>query len=90
MAQLFALCGLRAGGPAPVGCHLIMDRTYEGDETRNLAVQLGYILVVPPQTNRLCPWKYDRVMYRRCNEIERLFRRLKDFRHVFSRSTSSM
>ena len=62
-----------------------MDRAYEGDETRDLAVQLGYILVVPPKTNRLCPWEYDRVMYRRRNEIERLFRRLKGFRRVFSR-----
>ena len=48
-------------------------------------VELGYILVVPPKTNRLCPWEYDRVMYRRRNEIERLFRRLKGFRRVFSR-----
>jgi len=62
-----------------------MDRAYEGDETRDLALQLGYILVVPPKTNRLCPWEFDRVMYRRRNEIERLFRRLKGFRRVFSR-----
>jgi len=62
-----------------------MDRAYEGDETRDLALKLGYILVVPPKTNRLNPWEYDRVMYRRRNEIERLFRRLKGFRRVFSR-----
>jgi transposase len=62
-----------------------MDRAYEGDETRDLALELGYILVVPPKTNRLCPWEYDHVMYRRRNEIERLFRRLKGFRRVFSR-----
>ena len=29
--------------------------------------------------------EYERVMYRRRNEIERLFRRLKGFRRVFSR-----
>jgi len=51
---------LRAGGPASVGCHLIMDRAYEGDETRDLTVKPGYIPVVPPKTNRLHPWKYDR------------------------------
>jgi transposase len=62
-----------------------MDRAYEGDETRDLAVKLGYALVVPPKANRLCPWEYDRVLYRRRNEIERLFRRLKGFRRVFSR-----
>ena len=40
---------------------LIMDRAYEGDETRQLAIQLGYI------------------------PVERLFRRLKGYRRIFSR-----
>ena len=31
------------------------------------------------------PWEYDREMYKRRNEIERLFRRLKGFRRIFSR-----
>jgi transposase len=62
-----------------------MDRAYEGDETRQLALELGYVPVVPPKANRLCPWEHDRVMYRRRNEVERLFRRLKGFRRVFSR-----
>jgi transposase len=62
-----------------------MDRTYEGDETRQLALDLGFIPVVPPKCNRLVPWEYDRVMYRRRNEVERLFRRLKGFRRIFSR-----
>ena len=65
--------------------HLLMDRAYEGDETRQLAVDLGYVPVVPPKQNRLTPWEYDRVMYKRRNEIERLFRRLKGFRRIFSR-----
>jgi transposase len=62
-----------------------MDRAYEGDDTRLLALELGYVPVVPPNPNRLLPWDYDRFMYRRRNEIERLFRRLKGFRRVFSR-----
>ena len=83
-----ALCGrelLQAGGTAPDGCKLIMDRAYEGDETLELARQLGYTPVVPPNPNRLKPWDYDRVAYRRRNEIERLFRRLKAYRRVFCR-----
>ena len=64
---------------------LIMDRAYEGDETRQLALALGYTPVVPPKRNRLDPWQYDREMYKRRNEIERLFRRLKGFRRIFSR-----
>jgi len=70
---------LRNGGPVPAGCPLIMDRAYEGDETLHLARELGYLPVVPPNPKRLVPWAYDRVLYRRRNEIERLFRR------VFSR-----
>ena len=62
-----------------------MDRAYEGDETRQLARELGYVPVVPPNPNRLVPWAYDQVLYRRRNEIERLFRRLKAYRRVFSR-----
>jgi transposase len=62
-----------------------MDRAYEGDETRQLALDLGFIPVVPPKCNRLVPWEYDRVMYRRRNEVERLFRRLKGFSRIFSR-----
>ena len=62
-----------------------MDRAYEGNETRQLALDLGFIPVVPPQTNRIEPWEYDREMYKRRNEVERLFRRLKGFRRIFSR-----
>ena len=62
-----------------------MDQAYEGDETLWLARELGYEPVVPPNPGRKQPWDYDRVAYRRRNEIERLFRRLKGFRRVFSR-----
>ena len=65
--------------------HLLMDRAYEGDETRQLALALGFSPVVPPKQNRVAPWEYNRAMYKRRNEIERLFRRLKGFRRIFSR-----
>jgi len=64
---------------------LIMDRAYEGDETRQLAIDMGYTPVVPPKESRLRPWEYHRALYKRRNEIERLFRRLKGFRRIFSR-----
>lgn len=64
---------------------LIMDRAYEGDETRQLALDLGFTPVVPPKRGRLHPWSFDQALYRRRNEIERLFRRLKGFRRIFSR-----
>jgi len=62
-----------------------MDRAYEGNETRQLALDLGYSPVVPPKSNRLEPWEYEREMYKRRNEVERLFRRLKGYRRIFSR-----
>ena len=76
---------LRRLGKAPWPLHLLMDRAYEGDETRQLALDLGFIPVVPPKQNRITAWEYNRAMYKRRNEIERLFRRLKGFRRIFSR-----
>ncbi|WP_156773939.1 IS5 family transposase [Paraburkholderia tropica] len=76
---------LQSLGPTNRPLHLIMDKAYEGDETRQLALDLGFIPVVPPKSNRLEPWEYDREMYKRRNEVERLFRRLKGFRRIFSR-----
>jgi len=64
---------------------VIMDKAYEGDETRQLVLDFGMTPVVPPKTNRLTPWEYDREMYKRRNEVERLFRRLKGYRRIFSR-----
>ena len=72
-------------GPAGHSVYLLMDRAYEGDETRALAVELGYIPVVPPKSNRKNPWDYDRQLYKQRNQVERLFRRIKRFRRIFTR-----
>ena len=40
---------------------------------------------MPPKKNRTNPWEYDREIYKRRNEVERLFRRLKGFRRIFTR-----
>lgn len=39
-----------------------------------------------PLRTRIEPWEYDRAMYKRRNEVERSFRRLKVYRRIFSRS----
>ena len=62
-----------------------MDRAYEDDETRHVAGALGFTTVVPPRQTRREPWAYDRQLYKRRNEVERLFRRLKGFRRIFTR-----
>jgi transposase len=72
-------------GPMPEGFPLLMDRAYEGNETRQLVLDLGMTPIVPPKSNRLHPWDYDHALYKKRNEIERLFRRLKGFRRIFSR-----
>src|SRR4051812_42636100 len=76
-------------GSMPEGLPLLMDRAYEGDQTRQLVLDLGMIPVVPPKSNRVHPWEYDRALYKKRNEIERLFRRLKGFRRIFSVLKSS-
>ena len=73
-------------GRAPTRrCALLMDCAYQGNETRALARSLGYVPVVPPNPLRRKPWRLNRTLYRRRNEVERLFRRLKSYRRVFTR-----
>ena len=62
-----------------------MDWAGEGNETRQLALDLWSVPVVPPSGICVDPWDYEREMYKRRKEIERLFRRLKGFRRIFSR-----
>jgi len=71
-------------GPPSRPLHLL-DSAYSGNETIQLALDLGFIPVIPPPRTRVEPWEYDRQMYKRRNEVERLFRRLKGFRRIFSR-----
>ena len=72
-------------GPQQKNLSIVMDRAYEGNETRQLALELGFAPVVPPLSSRVAPWEYDKELYKRRNEVERLFRRLKGFRRIFSR-----
>ncbi|WKD51086.1 IS5 family transposase [Microbulbifer spongiae] len=67
------------------GAKVIMEKAYEGNEIRRLGFDLGMEPVVPSKRNRLSTWKYDVEAYKKRNEVERLFRRLKGFRRIFSR-----
>ena len=68
-----------------VARYLVMDRAYKNDETRVLTFKQGLIPVVSPKKNRKSPWQYDTELYKRRNEVERFFLRLKRFRKVFTR-----
>ena len=55
-----APCGralLRAWGATERRRALLMDRAYEGDETRQLALDLRFVPMVPPHPLRLRPRK---------------------------------
>ena len=76
---------LRQLGQMDRPVYLLMDRACEGDETRALAAELGYMPVVPPKSNRKNPWDYDKQLYKQRNQVERRFRRLRRFRRIFTR-----
>lgn len=65
--------------------YMLMDRAYEGDAMRAKVVEKGFIPIVPPKRNRKLPWIYDKEHYKRRNEIERYFLRIKRFRRIFTR-----
>lgn len=85
-------------GDGPEGCHLIgaigiqdspvyllMDSAYGGNDLRAQALERNLIPVVPAHPLRKKPWQLDKQRYRQRNEVERLFRRIKAYRRVFTR-----
>ena len=72
-------------GPLEQPAWLLMARAYAGDATRPLAQELGYCPVAPPRRRRRVKGEYDKELYRRRNEVERFFGRLKRFRRIFTR-----
>jgi len=53
-----------------VAIPLILDRAFDGNETRYLVQPLGFEPVEPPLETRRDPWEYDTELYKRRNEIE--------------------
>ena len=76
---------LETVGKQKITVPLLMDRAYEDDQTRYIAQMLKFDPVVPPKSNRLNLWEYDKELYKRRNEVERLFRLIQGFRRVFCR-----
>ena len=62
-----------------------MDKAYEDDATRAIAARDGRIVVVPPKSNRKDPWEYDRKLYEKRNEVERMFGTIKEIRRLATR-----
>jgi len=76
---------LETAGKQETAFPLLMDRAYADFKTRFTAWGLRFEAVVPPKTNTVHKWGYDKELYKKRNEIERFFRRLKAFRAVFTR-----
>ena len=72
-------------GKQEVAVNLLMDRAYQDDKTRLTAWGLKFNPVVPPKRNRVKPWEYDRELYKKRNEVERFFRRIKAYRGIGTR-----
>lgn len=71
---------------APASLHtLIADRAYDADWVRAQSSDQGVVAVVPYRANRLCAGKLDVKAYRKRNEVERFFCRIKQFRRVATR-----
>lgn len=76
---------IEAMGSQDAMVHLLMDSAYEGDDTRAAALARNFVPVVPANPQRRQPWALDKRWYRQRNEVERLFRRIKAYRRVFTR-----
>ena len=62
-----------------------MNKAYEDDYARYTVHIRKFEPAIPPKSNRNSPWNYDKELYKRRNEIERLFRLLQNFRAIFCR-----
>ena len=62
-----------------------MDKGYSDTKVRHTVRKKGCIPVVPPKKDNKKPWRYDKKLYKRRNEIERLFHHLKNFRRIATR-----
>jgi transposase len=65
--------------------HLLADKGYDSRALVAAAETAGMTVLIPSRSNSLEPRRYDRVIYRERNQVERLFNRLKNCRRVATR-----
>lgn len=71
--------------PLPRHTRVVMDKGYSSFVMRRFVRSKRCVPVVPPKSDIKKPWRYDKEMYKRRNEIERLFHHLKNCRRVATR-----
>lgn len=64
---------------------LIADKAYDADRLRRWLAERRIKAVIPSTASRTVPYPLDRRAYRRRNQIERLFCRLKNWRRIATR-----
>lgn len=69
----------------PPSAELVADKGYDSQALREWLAGRGTQAVIPPRKNRKIQYDYDAAIYRQRNVIERMFRRLKDWRRIATR-----
>ena len=64
---------------------MLADKGYDSDEVRASLLLKGILPVIPPKANRKEPIACDFRAYKDRNRVERMFNRLKQFRHIATR-----
>ena len=64
---------------------LIADKAYDADRLRRWLAERRITAVIPSTASRYRPYPLNRRAYRRCNQIERLSCRLKNWRRIATR-----
>lgn len=79
--------GLKILGDTPLShrTRVVMDRGYCSHIMRQCVRDKRCVPVVPPKSNTKKSWRYDKILYKARNQIERLFRYLKNFRRIATR-----
>ena len=65
--------------------HGVMDKGYDSDSIRDKLMAQQIEPVIPPRKNRTVQHDYDKDVYTRRNQVERLIHRLKQFRRIATR-----
>ena len=59
---------------------IVADKAFDGDAQRAACLERGVMAVIPNRRDRVDPWPFDPVPYRRRNHVERLSCKAKRFR----------
>ena len=79
-------CGLIEGVCAD---YVIADRAYDADRLYDLILEQGGEPVIPPRRHRKFQHSYDRIIYKNRWGIEGFFAKLKQWRRIATRLTTS-